>query len=58
MKCAEIANITKEIFQSRRIADMRSFDVAMKIARITECLQCMMILATIMKKKSESEENP
>ena len=48
----ENVSTTSEIFQSHRIADMQSFVVVTKIARITEYRLCMTIVATILKKRS------
>lgn len=49
----EIASTTKEIFQSHRIAFMQSFVVAMKIVTVMEYRLCMMIVAMILRKRSD-----
>ena len=49
----ENVSTTKEIFQSHRRAVMQSFVVATRTATITECRLCMMIVARILRKKSD-----
>lgn len=53
MIVAETASITKGIFQNRKTADMQSFVVATRKAIITECQLCLMIVAMILKKRSD-----
>ena len=55
-KFAENANITKEIFQSHRIAVMQSFVVATRIATITEYRLCMTIVARILKRRIDLQK--
>ena len=49
----EIASIIKEIFPSHKMKTIQVFVAAMKIAKITEYQHFMMMLVTILKKRSD-----
>lgn len=53
MNVAETANTTKGIFQNRKIADMQNFVAEMRKVIIMEFQLCMMIVAMILKKRSD-----
>lgn len=53
MNVVEIANTTKGIFQNRKIADMQNFVAETRKVIIMEFQLCTMIVAMILKKRSD-----